>query len=571
MECTDNTAADIEADIIIVGAGLFGGLMAWYLQGQGYQVAMIDSGSVVDRVEAVKTFKASPVKNGNSAYPPQPYAPIPDEEDTTNYYVQKNYDSKKPKEQIGFGALYLRTVGGTSWHFTGHAERMYPNDFKMKSTYGRGLDWPISYETLEPYYQQVEEAWGVAGNDTCVAPTPHPYPLPYVPLTYLDQQVNKAAEKLGDSIGPLPHCRTSVPYDGRPQCCGNASCRFICPVGAKYDGSVHVEKAQDRGATLYANHVVSKIEVGDDQKVTSLRFTSFENPNIPVEGTAKAQLFILAAHAIETPLLLLRSTNPKNPNGVANSSDQVGRNLMSMVGINAKAYVPDPVYPYRGPVNATGVFRELRDGAFRKDFGSIGTIVINGGFNPTNGPLDEADAAVNAGLFGTKLRERIFMKTATQVYLDNSVEILPDPDNRVTLSDERTEVMKLQRPNINIRIDDYTLDGVYVSWKRAIDILTEMGGTFNGPLPDPTREVFDAMVAKEGVQAGAAMIAGTARMGDDPETSVVDQWCKSHDHENLFIVGTANYVTAGSVSPSLTAAAISLRAAEHIAKNFKAC
>ncbi|PCI41789.1 MAG: glucose dehydrogenase [Rhodospirillaceae bacterium] len=573
MKCANNTsdsiAADIEADVIIVGAGLFGGLMAWHLQSHGFQVAMIDSGPVVDRVEAVKTFKASPLKNGNSAYPPQPYAPIPDEIDPTSYYVQDDHDSKDPKKQIGFNALYLRTVGGTSWHFTGHAERMYPNDFRMKSEYGRGLDWPISYETLEPYYKQVEEAWGVAGNDTCVAPTPHPYPLPYVPLTYLDHQVNKAAEKLNDGVGPLPHCRTSVPYDGRPQCCGNASCRFICPVGAKYDGSVHVQKAVDLDADLYTNHVVLKIEVDDKQNVTSLRFKDYTDPDNPAEGTAKAKLFILAAHAIETPLLLLRSADKNNPNGLANSSDQVGRNLMSMVGINAKAYVPDPVYPYRGPVNATGVFRELRDGAFRKDYGSIGTIVINGGFDPTNGPLNEADDAVHAGLFGAKLRERIFMKTATQVYLDNSVEILPDPDNRVTLSDERVEFTGLQRPNIDIRIDDYTLDGVYVAWKRSIDILKEMGGTFNGPLPDPTRDVFKAMVAKIGVQAGAAMIAGTARMGDDPKTSVVDQWCKSHDHENLFIVGTANYVTAGSVSPSLTAAAISLRAAEYISKNFK--
>jgi len=568
------SSADIDADIVIVGAGLFGGLMAWSLQKHGFQVAMIDSGPVVDRVEAVQRFKASVVKDGNSAYKSKPYAPIPPEKKPWEYYDQKNHDSKKPLDQIGFGALYLRTVGGTSWHFTGHAERMYPNDFRMQSAYGRGIDWPISYKTLEPYYQQVEEAWGVAGNDTCVAPTPHPYPLPYVPLTYLDQQVNKAAEQLDDAIGPLPHCRTSVPYDGRPQCCGNASCRFICPVGAKYDGSVHVEKAQSLGAHLYANHVVYHVEVGADQKVESLRFKSFADPENPVDGTARAKLFIMAAHAIEIPRLLLMSKGKNTPNGVANSSDQVGRNLMSMVGINAGAYVSDPVYPYRGPVNATGVFRELRDGAFRKDFGSIGTIVINGGFDPTNGPLNEADDAVDAGLFGAKLRERVFKKTAAQVYLDNSVEILPNPENRVTLSDERTLVMNLPRPKIDMRIDDYTLDGVYISWKRSIDILTAMGGTYGGkdnqnPLPNPTRKTFDELVAKQGIQAGAAMIAGTTRMGDDPKTSVVDQWCRSHDHDNLFIVGTGSYVTAGSVSPSLTAAAISLRTAEHIANTFK--
>ena len=567
-----SNTGDINADIVIVGAGLFGGLMAWYLRTHlpNKSVVLIDSGPVVDRVEAVKRFKESPEKGGNSAYKTVPWAPIPPEDDPAAYYDQKDHDSKNPLEQIGFGALYMRTVGGTSWHFTGHAERMYPNDFRMQSAYGRGLDWPISYKTLEPYFAQVEEAWGVAGNNSCVAPTPHPYPLPVVPLTYLDHQVNKAAEALNDSLGPLPHCRNSVPYDGRPQCCGNASCRFICPVGAKYDGSVHVEKAQGLGAVLYANSVVEKINVGADKKVASLQFKNYTDPAHPVTGTATAKLFILAAHAIEIPRLLLMSKGKNTPKGVANSSDQVGRNLMSMVGINSSGYVPEPVYPFRGPVNATGVFRELRDGAFRKDYASIGTIVINGGFNPTNGPLNEADDAVDDNLFGTELRARVFNKTASQVYLDNSVEMLPNSENRITLSDEIEGETGLPRPKIDIRIDDYTLDGTYVSWKRTQDILVQMKAIFNGvPIATPTRAAFDDLVAKQGVQAGAAMIAGTTRMGTDPKTSVVNEWCQSHDHDNLFIAGTGCYVTAGSVSPSLTAAAIGLRASEYIATNFK--
>jgi choline dehydrogenase-like flavoprotein len=360
-----------------------------------------------------------------------------------------------------------------------------------------------------------------------------------------------------------------VPYDGRPQCCGNASCRFICPVGAKYDGSVHVEKAQGLGAVLYANHVVDNVNVGASGKVESLHFKDYTDPDNVVRGTATAKLFILAAHAIETPRLLLMSKGQYAPNGVANSSGQVGRNLMSMVGINSSGYALDPVYPFRGPVNATGVFKELRDGDFRKDFASIGTIVINGGFNPTNGPLNEADDAVDDNLFGGELRQRVFDKTATQVYLDNSVEMLPNPENTITLSDKVDAYTGLPRPKIDIRIDDYTLEGTYVSWRRTQNILRQMKATFNGePIAEPTREAFDALVAKQGVQAGAAMIAGTTRMGTDAQTSVVNEWCQSHDHDNLFIAGTGCYVTAGSVSPSLTAAAISLRAAEYIVANY---
>lgn len=255
--------ADIVADVVIIGGGLLGGLMAWDLQRRGINVAIIDSGPPVDRVEAVQRFKDDPNKNGNSAYEKKDYAPVPDAEKPGSYYVQDLSQAGDPFKQVKFGGLYLRQIGGTSWHYTGHMERMYPNDFRMKSAYGHGKNWPISYETLEPFYAEVERQWGVAGNDTCVAPTPHPYPLPYVPNSYLDEQVNKAAEQLGQSIGPLPHCRASVPYpfQGRPQCCGNSSCNLICPTGAKYDGSVHVSMALKEGALLYPNSVVYKMDV----------------------------------------------------------------------------------------------------------------------------------------------------------------------------------------------------------------------------------------------------------------------------------------------------------------------
>jgi choline dehydrogenase-like flavoprotein len=180
---------------------------------------------------------------------------------------------------------------------------------------------------------------------------------------------------------------------------------------------------------------------------------------------------------------------------------------------------------------------------------------------------------VDKGFFGPALRERVYTNTAAQVYFDNSVEVLPDPDNRITVDWEKLDDNGLPRPKIDYKIDKYTLEGVYVSWKRGWEVLEKMGATLdkpNGkPLPKPTRHHFNQYVKKHGVKGGAAMIAGTTRMGTDPKKSVVDPYCRSHDHENLFIVGTGTYVTSGSVSPSLTAAAISLRAAEHIVDTFK--
>ncbi len=564
----------IDADIVVVGAGLVGGLMSWELSGNGLNVAMIDSGPEVNRVDAVKRFKKSSVKDNNSPYVTAPYAPSPDEENPWDYYVQDDHDSTNPLKQVGFTGLYIRNVGGTSWHFTGHSERMYPNDFRMKSVYGRGKDWPISYADLAPYYHRVEKAWGVAGNATCISPEPIKFPMPYIPLTYLDGQVNEAAEKVGDSIGPLPQCRNSVPYDNRPQCCGNASCVYICPIGAKYDGSVHVRKAQTAGARLYHSHVVYRVVVDDNQKIKEIHYTNFQDPKNPIKGVARAKLFILAAHGIETPRLLLLSKGENAPNGVANSSDQVGRNLMSMGGVDAKAYVPKPVYPLRGPVNATGAFRGLRDGQFRNDFASIEAIIINGGFDATTGPLTEAEDAIKAGRLGKGLRDRVHANTVRQVYIDNAVEMLPNEENRVTLATERTKVMDLPRPKINFRFDKYTMEGIYQSWIRGLKVLKLMGGVIPGGIPKPDRQSFKELLDGKldprynDLAAGAALISGTCRMGNDPKHSVVDKWCRSHDHNNLFIVGTCNYVTSGVVSPSETAAALGLRAADHIAETF---
>jgi len=451
---------------------------------------------------------------------------------------------------------------------------MYPNDFRMKTVYGHGHDWPISYEDLVPYYERVERAWGVAGNETCVAPEQHAYPLPVIPLTYLDEQVNKAAVALGDAVGPLPQCRNSVPYDFRPQCCGNASCVFICPIGAKYDGSVHVMKAETAGARLHHSHVVYKIEVDADGKIDKLHYANYQDEKNPVYGVARAKVYVLAAHGIETPRLLLLSKGEHAPNGVANSGDQVGRNLMSMGGVDSRAYVPEPVYPLRGPVNATGAFRGLRDGPFRKDFACIEAIIINGGFDETSAPITEAEEAIKAGLLGKSLRERVHNRTIRQVYIDNAVEMLPNPDNRVTLAKERTKVMDLPRPKIDFRFDEYTMEGIYQSWVRSLKVLKQMGGTIPGGLPAPTRAEFKRLVEGKldptynDLATGYALISGTCHMGDDAKTSVVDPWCRSHDHGNLFIVGTCNYVISGVVSPSEMAAALGLRAADHIAATF---
>ena len=143
----------------------------------------------------------------------------------------------------------------------------------------------------------------MAGNDECTAPPRDtPYPLPVVPRSYLDVQLGKAGLKaVGVDSSPVPHCRNSLPYADRPQCCGNSSCLPICPIGAKYDASVHVAMAQALRTRFMTNRVAVQVEVGADQKIAGIWYRNFDNGANGQLGVARGKTYVLAAHAVETP------------------------------------------------------------------------------------------------------------------------------------------------------------------------------------------------------------------------------------------------------------------------------
>ncbi|MBY0430414.1 MAG: GMC family oxidoreductase, partial [Rhodospirillales bacterium] len=458
----------------------------------------------------------------------------PDDADFDNYYVQAG-----PRT---FQGLYTRGVGGASWHWTGHAERHYPEDFRMKSAYGVGIDWPISYNDVLPYYLRVEREWGVSGDPVeGIGPNRQGelFPLPKVPMSYSDLRIGAAAKMAGFECGPYPHARNSVPYDGRPQCCGNASCRFLCPVAAKYDASVHVTKAELLGARVLDKRVVHRIEVGADGTIAGVRYRHPDG----WEGRATGRRYILAAHAIETPKLLLISTGERTPDGVANSSGMVGRNLIALAAVNTLGLAPNPTFPYRGPVSATGGLKSLRSGDFRKEHGAIATNFANGGWNATMGPAQRAQTLISKGVFGAELAATLAEETAREVMLGSMVDVLPNENNRIVPDETRRDALGIPRPKIAFDWDEYTERGITVARQMhhaILDALNVDPETRQEPAPD----------------VETAVIAGTTRMGKDPGTSVVDPFCRAHDHPNLYIIGTCVYPTTGIVSPSMTAAAL---------------
>ena len=242
-------------DVVIVGAGVAGALIGSRLALAGAKVVILEAGPRVDRDEAVNRFRGAIAKTPESPYPGTEWAPRPDVLDLDLYYVQSGPEH--------FKSTYERRVGGTTWHWLGTSLRLLPSDFEMKTRYGVGVDWPLSYQELEPWYGEAERELGVAGDSSrdLGSPRSTDYPMPPIPISFGDKLWAKAAATLGLRVEPTPQARNSVEYQGRPACCGNAMCIPICPIQAKYDASYHVKVAEDAGARVIENAVAHRIEV----------------------------------------------------------------------------------------------------------------------------------------------------------------------------------------------------------------------------------------------------------------------------------------------------------------------
>jgi glucose dehydrogenase len=383
------------------------------------------------------------------------------------------------------------------------------------------------------------------------SPREHPeYAMLGLPMTYLDKQVQLAARSLGLDVLPTPQARNSIAYDERPPCCGSASCVPICPIAAKYDASVHATKAEKLGARIIENAVAHFIEVGDDEKITQVNFKRPDGS----EESATGRIFIIAANAIETPKLLLMSRTDARPNGVANSSDMVGRNLMDHPVQLSWALAQNPVFPYRSPLENAGI-ENFRDGAFRSERAAFRMAIGEDGWSfPGTTPTSLAEEFINQGLIGSELRDAINNHVARQFRFASLIEQLPDPENRIVPAFDQLDAIGIPRPRIHYNLGSYVTDSMAEARRVAEDVFNAMNCT-------------DIQHSEE--HFGAGHVMGTYRMGANPTDSVVDSYQRAHDHPNLFLVGSGTFPTVGTANPTLTLVALALRSADFIEQNFQ--
>lgn len=508
------------AEFAVVGAGVAGSLVAYKLAQAGRDVVLLEAGPEVNRAAAVRDFRRAPYRGISSPYPEHPLAPRPILDDLEHHYLQSGPDL--------FMGLYERRVGGSTWHWLGTAMRLLDEDFRMRSTYGLGDDWPIDLDHLEPYYEAAERELGVAG--------PPPAPLPAHPLSRVDEAIAAACLELGVLTQPLPQARNSLPYQGRPACCGNASCIPICPIGAKYDASVHAALAAQAGARVWPETPVVRLVAGPNGQVQELAYRRASGP----EGRLQAKVFVLACHGIETPRLLLHS-------GVG--SQATGRYLMGGTAVLSWGLAPGRVDPRTGP-QASMALPGQRAGAHRAERSGFLTAVASDGW-PHGEPAQLIRGLLARGLRGPALREAMTDHLARQVALVSTCEELPDPANRVVCDPGRRDALGVGRPRLTYRIGEYTRRGLPHAEALHTAILSTLGTTETG-------HQYPA--------ADSAYILGTTRMGGSPRTSVVDADLCCHGHANLYLVGGSVFPTSGSAPPTLTIAALALRLADYLGR-----
>jgi len=523
-------------DVLVIGAGAAGAAFAWSLAETRMNILCLEQGDWMNPAEypsagmdwearAQGDFGLSPNTRGLPA----------------DYPVN---DSGSPIAISNFNA-----VGGSTILFAGHFPRMKPSDFRVKSLDGVADDWPLDYATLEPYWAVNDRMMGVAGLAGDPAYPPKDVPLPPVPLGRLGETVARGFNRLGWHWWPSDSAIATVPYEGRAACINLGPCLTGCAQGAK--GSTDLTywpAALRQGVRLETRCRVREILLREDGMADGVVYYDADG----VERRQRAEIVVLACNGVGTPRLLLNSRSPQFPDGLANRSGLVGRNLMLHPYAMTVGLFDEPLAGYQGPTGCGLWSHEFYETDPGRDFVRGYSFELMRGTGPASAalwgmaygevPWGEGHHAAYAGFF-----DHIAGLLAI-------CEDLPDPENRVTLDPELTDAHGIPAPRLEYRLSENSRRMLEHGSARAKEVLTAAGA----------RRTF----SEAPLRIAGWHLMGTARMGTDPETSVVNAWGRSHDVRNLFVVDGSVFVTAGGVNPTCTIQGLALYVADRIKKNL---
>lgn len=501
-------------DFVIVGTGAGGATLAAKLAEAGFRVVTLDAGAFWRPLED--------------------FASDEKEQDKVYWLGDRISGGEHP---IEFGSNNSGcSVGGSTVHFQMVTLRWRPEWFAARSKLGYGRDWPIPWQEMWRYYDEVEDVLKISG------PIRYPWGPPRRRYAYREHEVNaaglvlaKGAEALGVEWAATPLATLSAPRGRAPPCVYRGFCKIGCSTNAKQSALVTwIPRAIAAGAEIRDLAMVGRIEIGKDGKATGLEYHR--------EGRwrrQRAKNVVVAGYAIETPRLLLNSACPQFPNGLANSSGMVGKFLMPQSNHAVYGTFEEEIRWYKGPPSLA-VTEHWNYTDTGKDF--------PGGYSyMSQGPLavDWAHTMISGrGLWGIELR-REMAKYIHQAGLKIVGEVLPQEKNRVELTDETDEFgLRIPRVIFSYGEEDKKL------YEHAIRFMSTALEAAGG------KDIWS--------EPDTAHLAGTCRMGSDPKDSVTNGDGRSWDIPNLWICDGSLFPTTGGVNPSLTIQALACRAGDRI-------
>lgn len=540
-------------DAIVVGAGAGGGVVASQLALAGRQVLLVERGQWL-------TYANSGHRDHlrNHRHPVYGHNTGPAPDDGPRVVVTPDgVEHHEPVHTIAYGNN-AACVGSGTLIYGGQAWRFHPDDFRMASRYGVPagsslVDWPIGYADLEPWYSRAEQALGVAGPAGALTHEPFrsaSLPLPPMPRHETAAVLEKAAKALGLSITQPPLLINSVPHDGRDACIECGSCvGFACPSDGK-NGTQNtlIPKALATGNLHLATETLAdRIETDATGKVTGLKLMWEDETGGRHGASVAGDIVVLSAGAIETARLLLLSANAREPNGLGNSSGQVGRHLQGHTYPTAYGLFDRPVYARKGP----GVTIATTDYAHDVP-GAVGGALLADDF--TMLPIIFWDLALPPDMPRWGQAPHDFMRSHFRhvTQLKGPVHEIPNPDCRVELDPRVRD--KWGRPVARLSgiVHPETTRTAEIILDKAMDWLRAAGARqVWGNVPPPRLSSYQHQ-------------AGTCRMGDDPLHAVTDRNGRVWGHDNLFVADASLHPTNGAFNPVLTIMALAFRCADHL-------
>lgn len=512
-----------KAEVVIVGSGAAGSVYASELAKAGKDVLILEKGKSRGLNDLFSSqIWARRLKWG---------AP----------HVEEEGDSISFNFNAGHG------YGGAAMHHYGVWPRYHPEDFKMFSQYGEGLDWPFEYDDLRPYYDRVQDDVGLAGDASAEIWRPQgaPYPMPPVLVTEHGLTLAKGFKALGMHTSPLPMAIVTEEYKGRAPCIWDGWCDAGCPIGSLANPLVtYLKWALDKGAKIRSECNVSRVITDSaGEKATGVEY---------IDGNGElnfqpADVVVLAAFAVENPRILLNSANDKHPAGLANSSGLVGRYLMSHPSVSIYGTFAHDMQNYVGAtggqlLNQDHFDKKSTPGTFGSRQWEIGLILK---------PNDLLGVAMSKpGIYGKSLDQFMRQGTRGMGSMVAVCEDLPNFNNKVSLSTNKDE-NGVPLAKVTYKVSEYAKKLIAAARKEGVAIFKAAG----------------AKDAWSGPQGGQHIMGG-AIMGNDERKSVTNQYGRSHDIPNLVIGGTSTFVTASCVNSTFTLHALALKSSEHMIRDW---